>query len=167
MLTIYRTYHTQSDKDRLYVKRKTGGRGLISVENAVNIEINILRIYIDNNEEQLLSEVRREGIIEQGKKKNEIQMEHENAYRNKALHGRYFVATDDVRGSKSWEWLRRSGLKKEAEGMIMAAQEQVLRTRNIRKVIDKEKISGMCRMCGEREETVAHIASECKTVGAE
>ena len=167
LLTIYRTYHTQSDKDRLYVKRKTGGRGLISVENAVNIEINILRIYIDNIEEQLLSEVRREGIIEQGKEKNEIQMEHGNAYRNKALHGRYFVATDDVRGSKSWEWLRRSGLRKEAEGMIMAAQEQALRTRNIRKVIDKGKISGICRMCGEREETVAHIVSECKTVGAE
>ena len=44
----------------------------------------------------------------------------------------------------------------------MAAREQALRTRNIRKVIDKEKISGMCRMCGEREETVAHIVSECK-----
>ena len=47
-------------------------------------------------------------------------------------------------------------------GMIMAAQEQTLRTRNIRKVIDKGKISGMCRMCGEREETVADIVSECK-----
>ena len=46
--------------------------------------------------------------------------------------------------------------------MIIAAQEQALRTRNLRKVIDKEKISGMCRMCGEREETVAHIVSECK-----
>ena len=109
LLTIYRTCHPQSDKDRLYVKRKTGGRGLINVENAVNIEINSLRTYVDNSEEQLLSEVKREGIIEQGKEKNEIQMEHENAYRNKALHGQYFVATDDARGSKSWERLRRSG----------------------------------------------------------
>ena len=76
-------------------------------------------------------------------------MEHEKVYRNKALHGRYFVATDDIRGSKSWKWLRRSRLIKETEGMIMATQEQALRTRNIRKVIDKEKIGGMCRMCGE------------------
>ena len=88
----------------------------------------MLRTYVDNSEEQLLSEVRREGIIEQGKEKNKIQMEHENAYRNKALRGRYFVATDDVRGSKSWEWLRRSGSKKETEGMIMAAQEQALKS---------------------------------------
>ena len=79
LLTIYRTYHPQSDKDRLYVKRKTRGRGLISVEDAVNIEINSLRTYVDNREEQLLSEVRRERIIEQDKEKNEIQIEHENA----------------------------------------------------------------------------------------
>ena len=74
------------------------------MEDAVNIEINSLRTYNDNSKEQLLREVRREGIIEQGKEKNEIQVE--NAYRYKALHGRYFVATDDIRGSKSWEWLR-------------------------------------------------------------
>ena len=89
-------------------------------------------------------------------------MEHENVYRNKAFHGRYFITTYDVRGPKSWECLRRCGLKKETEGLIMTAQEQALRTRNIRKVIDKEKNSGMCRMCGERKETVAHIVSECK-----
>ena len=82
-------------------------------------------------------------------------MEHENAYRNKALHCRHFVVTDDARGSKSWEWSRRSVFKKETEGMIMTEQEQALR--NIRKVIDKEKINGMCRICREREKTVAHI----------
>ena len=53
----------------------------------------------------------------------------------------------------------KRGLKKETERMIMAAQEQALRTKNIRKVIDKEKINGKCRMCGERE-TVARIVSE-------
>ena len=51
LLTIYRTYHPQNDKDRLYVQRKTGGRGLICVEDAVNTEINSLRTYTDNSEE--------------------------------------------------------------------------------------------------------------------
>ena len=71
LLTIYRTYHPQSDKDRLYVKRKTGGRGLISVEDAVNIETDSLRTYVDNSEEQLLSEVKRAGIIEQRRNDND------------------------------------------------------------------------------------------------
>ena len=30
--------------------------------------------------------------------------------------------------------------------------------------IDKEDISPICRLCGEREETLAHIVSECKTL---
>ena len=50
LLTIYRIYHPQSDKDRLYVKRKKGGMGFISVEDVVNIEINSLRTYVDNSE---------------------------------------------------------------------------------------------------------------------
>ena len=49
--------------------------------------------------------------------------------------------------------------------MIMAAQEQAIRTRKIRKVIDKENIDGKYRLCGDREETVAHILSECKMLG--
>ena len=69
LLTIYRTYHPQSDKDRLYVKRKKEESGLISVEDVVNIEINSLRTSFDNSEEQLLSEVRRGGIIEQSKER--------------------------------------------------------------------------------------------------
>ena len=43
----------------------------------------------------------------------------------------------------------------------MAAQEQTIRTRSIQHRIDKVDISPLCRICGEREETVAHIVSEC------
>ena len=46
----------------------------------------------------------------------------------------------------------------------MTAQEQALRTRYIRKVIDKKDISTVCRMCGEQNETVAHILTECTTL---
>ena len=30
-----------------------------------------------------------------------------------------------------------------------------------RHTIDKENVSPLCRMCGERNETVAHLVSEC------
>ena len=46
----------------------------------------------------------------------------------------------------------------------MAAQEQATRTRSIRHRIDKENVSPLCRLCGEREETVAHVVSECKVL---
>ena len=46
----------------------------------------------------------------------------------------------------------------------MAAQEQAIRTRVIRHTIDKENVSPLCRMCGERNETVAHLVSECRVI---
>ena len=38
---------------------------------------------------------------------------------------------------KTWEWLKKGRLKKEMEGMIIAAQDEVLRTNNIKRIIDK------------------------------
>ena len=61
------------------------------------------------------------------------------------------------------ELVEKGDLKKATEGTIMAAQEQAIRTRSIRDCIEKENISPLCRLCGERDETVAHLVSECKT----
>ena len=50
----------------------------------------------------------------------------------------------------------------------MVKQEQVLRTRNIRKMIDKVKIDRICRMCGEigdgsfKSEWKKLVQKECK-----
>ena len=44
----------------------------------------------------------------------------------------------------------------------MAAQDQAIRTNWIGHNIDEEDISPSCRLCGERDETVSHIVSECK-----
>jgi len=35
MLTVYRIHHPKADIDRLYVKRKEGGRGLVQIEAAL------------------------------------------------------------------------------------------------------------------------------------
>ena len=43
----------------------------------------------------------------------------------------------------------------------MAAQDHALRTNYIKKIIDKQDVSPMCRLCEEREETVSHIVAEC------
>ena len=56
----------------------------------------------------------------------------------------------------------KATLKKETEGLLLAAQDQALRTRRIMKNIDKKDVQDKCRLCGERDETVAHIVSECK-----
>ena len=53
-MTIYGALHLKSDVDRLYVKRKEGGRGLMSVERCVKEEENSLGYYVANSEENLI-----------------------------------------------------------------------------------------------------------------
>ena len=51
---MYGGLHPKSDVDRLYVKRKEGGRGLISVERCIIEEENHLGFYVANSEENLI-----------------------------------------------------------------------------------------------------------------
>ena len=162
LMTVYRGFHKQGDIDRLYFKRSQGGRGMISVEDCVSIEVSNLRNYVEQSQERLLIIVRQEEILGEGKEKKVIQNMHKESYNQKVLHGQFYKNTEKVRDPLTWDWLKKGYLKKETEGMIMAAQDQALRTRYIRKEIDKEDISAECRLCNERNETVSHIVSECK-----
>ena len=65
---------------KLYVKRKRGRRGLINVENAVNV-MNSLKKTVCDSKEALPNEVKRLGIVDKGKEKKEIDLERGNAYR--------------------------------------------------------------------------------------
>ena len=56
-MTMYGALHPKSDVDRLYIKRKEGGRGLMSVECCVREEENSLGFYFANSEENLIKGV--------------------------------------------------------------------------------------------------------------
>jgi uncharacterized membrane protein YgaE (UPF0421/DUF939 family) len=47
MLTMYKTHHPKADKDRLYVKRKEGGRGLVQIESAYKTKIINIAEYLN------------------------------------------------------------------------------------------------------------------------
>ena len=53
-MTMYGGLHPKSDVDRLHVKKKEGSRGLISVEQCITEEENILGFYVANSEENLI-----------------------------------------------------------------------------------------------------------------
>ena len=42
--------------------------------------------------------------------------------RRKELHGQFFRQTDEVASNKSWTWFQQGYLKKETDGLLMAAQ---------------------------------------------
>ena len=69
---------------------------------------------------------------------------------------------EEIDKDLSWEWLVQSDLKVQTEATICAAQEQALRTNYTKNKIDKTLENPLCRICGERGETVQHIICECK-----
>ena len=81
--------------------------------------------------------------------------------REKKLHGQFLREMNGTASEKSWMWLEKGHLKKNTEGMIMAAQSQLIRTKAIKAKIDKSEEESRCRMCRAKDETVNHLLSEC------
>ena len=118
--------------------------------------------YIELSKEPFLKAVREENLLGSGMPKDAIRVKRMESYKEKVLRGQYEKLTVGIRSSDSWEWLRKGTLKKETEGMLMAAQDQALRTNAIKSRIDKQDVSPVCRMCGKREESIAHVVAECE-----
>ena len=64
-------------------------------------------------------------------------------------------------GIELGQWIAKVDLKGSTEALICSAQEQALRTNYTRFHIDHTAESSLCRMCGSKGETVAHVVSEC------
>ena len=54
LFTINGALYSTSDVDRLYVPRKEGERGLISIEDCVELAIRGLEVYVHGREERLI-----------------------------------------------------------------------------------------------------------------
>ena len=85
------------------------------------------------------------------------------SWSQKPLHGKYLLQCRqaDVDQTATHQWLRRSGLKAETEGLILAAQDQSLFTRNYQANILRNGASDQCRFCDNYTETVDHLVSGC------
>ena len=69
--------------------------------------------------------------------------------------------TSDISHEKTWTWLRKGNLTRETESLLIAAQNNAIRTSYIKARIDKTQQNSRCRLCGERDETINHVISEC------
>ena len=139
--------------DRLYVPRKEGGRGLASIEDSVDASIQRLEGYIEKHEGGLITAIRNntDNTID-----NRMTKTRKQKWEEKQLHGRFKRLFNNISHNKTWTWLRKGNFKRETESLLMAAQNSARRTNHI-----KARIDGKRRLCGDREETINHIISEC------
>ena len=71
----------------------------------------------------------------------------------------------DISYKKTWTWLRKRNLKRETESLLIAAQNNAIRTNYIKARIDKMQQKSRCKLCVEREEMINHIISKCSKLG--
>ena len=159
--------HPKSNVLRVYMRRKEGGRGLISVEECWANELRSLHHYLANSEEMLLKSVATEEELDkdQIESKEEynkrLAIEIKKEMENMKLHGQFERDTKEIKGSESWNWLSKGNLKRETENLLMAAQEQALNTNSVKRNIYGLDVSDRCRLCGNNVESVTHIVSAC------
>ena len=67
----------------------------------------------------------------------------------------------NISHQKTWTWLRKGNLKRETESLLIAVQDNAIRTNHIKARIDKMRQNSNCRLCGNRDETINHIISKC------
>ena len=69
---------------------------------------------------------------------------------------------NNISHDKTWTWIRKGNFKRETESLLIAAQDNDVRTNHIKARIDKTQQNSKCRLCGDRDETINHIISGCK-----
>ena len=101
----------------------------MSVEDSTNSEINRLSRYVEGCNGSLLEAVYKEEVLRCYVKSCEAeslqQVERKERFQGKQLH-REFWRNTLVRDKTTWEWLKKGRLKKETEGLIIAAKDQAL-----------------------------------------
>ena len=134
------------------------------MENTINLAVIGLERYVSNSNERLLTAARAENEYEEeSEAEYKVRKRNERcqAWKEKTFHGQFLRQTGNEAGSYSWIWIRNTGIKRETQSTIIAAQEQAIRTNIIKAKIDKTQEESKYRLCGKVNETVNHIISEC------
>ena len=104
-------------------------------------------MYVHGNEEILIQAARGDkmdgleaaSVLKRSKKEKRLR-----DWEEKVLHGQYLRQTKEVRSNQCWAWLQNGDLKRETESLIVAAQNQSLRTNLVQAKIDKNQGDSLC-----------------------
>ena len=96
--------------------KKEGGRGLISREECVKVEVQSLEKYLSESKEWMLKfvggEKRLSEVENPGTFKKHLKEEKRSQWLEKPLHGISIKDTEKVSTERMWQWLKGGHLKK-------------------------------------------------------
>ena len=88
------------------------------------------------------------------------------SWSRKPMHGQYRRLTEQspVDTKETFGWLKAANLPGATEGLVVAAQDQALRTRYYEHHILHRDVSPTCRVCSAGLETVDHVVAGCSAM---
>ena len=81
-----------------------------------------------------MEEIEAASVLKRSKKEKRLE-----DWEEKVLHGQYFRQTKELRSDECWAWLQNGDLKRETESLIVAAQNQSIRTNLVKAKIFKSQ----------------------------
>ena len=153
-MTMHKALHPRDDIDRQYLSRKEGGRGLATIENSVDASIQQLEGKLEGS---VFTAIRdnTDSTMDNG-----MTITRKQKWEEKQLDERFKRLINNISRHKTWNWLRKGNFKRETESLLIAAQNNAIRTNHIKTRIDKTQQNSKCRLCGDRDETINHIINE-------
>ena len=161
-MTKHEALHPRDDIDRLYVSRKEGRRGLASIEDSVDVSIRWLEDYIEKHEKGQISAIRNDP---DNMMDSRMTINRKQKLKEKQLYKRFKRLINNFSHEKTWTWLRKGNFMRETESLLIAAQNNAIRTNHIKVRIDKMWQNSKCRPYSDRDETINHIISKCSKLG--
>ena len=131
---MHKALHPRDDVDRLYGSRKKGGRGITSIEDSVEASIQRLEDYIGKHEGGLITAIRNNT---NNRMDNRMTRTRTQKWEEKQLNGRFKRLINTISHQKTWTRQRKGNLKRETESLLIAAQDNAIRTNHIKAKIDK------------------------------
>ena len=82
---------------------------------------------------------------------------------------KYFgiLEVNTFKPEENWMRLRKGKLMRETESLLIAVQNNAIRTIYIKARIDRMQQNNKCQLCGDRDKTINHIISECSKLTQE
>ena len=138
LMTMHKALHPRDDVDR-----KEGGRGLASIEDSVDTSLQRLEDYIQKHDGGLITTIRSDT---DNTMDNRITITRKQKWEGKQLYGRFKRLINNISRDKTWTWLRKGNFKRETESLLIAAQNNAVRTNQIKARIDKTQQKSKCRL---------------------
>ena len=92
---------------------------------------------------------------------NRMTINRKQKWERKQLYGRFKRLINNISHQKTRFWLRKGNFNKETEFPRITAQNNAVRTNHISERINKTQQDSKCRLCGDSDETINNIISEC------